>query len=159
MDKVICKDVYGKEYSVNIEDLQQRVGVYAIVIRDDKILLTRQWGGYGIVGGGVDNGETLQQALVREVQEETGLLVAPGKLFHHVTTFYKKDADATPYQSLQLYFQCHYESGEVHSDDITGSEYSYTNGVPEWVNMSDVDKVDFYHSIPLQDIINVMDAK
>lgn len=156
MTTIICKDVYGNEYPTDASELVQRVGVYAVVVRDDKILLTRQWGGYGIVGGGVDNGETLEKALAREVQEETGLTVAVGELFYHATTFFKKNAQATAHQSLQLYFRCEYVDGQIHSDDITDSEQGYTDGAPEWVDINNIDTIDFYHSVELTQIMAAM---
>lgn len=51
------------------------------VIKDGKILIVRRvagdsWGGYyEIPGGGVDEGETFEQAALRELLEETGLEV------------------------------------------------------------------------------------
>lgn len=58
---------------------QQRVAAYAVVLRDDRILLCRLsprisreelW---TLPGGGLDHGEHPRAAVVREIQEETGL--------------------------------------------------------------------------------------
>lgn len=61
-----------------------RIRVAAVIARDDAILLVRHrkdnrdyW---LLPGGGVEFGETLPEALVREVAEETGLEVAPREL-------------------------------------------------------------------------------
>ena len=62
------------------------VAVGAVALRDDgALLLVRRGkapalGRWSLPGGRVDWGETLSDALRREVAEETGLEVAPGKL-------------------------------------------------------------------------------
>ncbi len=66
---------------------RQRLAAYAVLRREpDEILLTRisrhghHPGAWTLPGGGVDHGEDPRNALVREVREETGLLVRPGRL-------------------------------------------------------------------------------
>lgn len=153
--RVICKDVFGNEYEVNVDDLEQRVGVYAVIVKNDKILLTKQWEGFGIVGGGVEKGETLEDAFVREVKEETGLNVKPGKIIHVATTFFKRDKDDTPRQSFQFYMT-HEEPvfGEIINNALTESEKTYTNGIPEWVDLSATDGIDLRHSVSLKTIVD-----
>ena len=57
------------------------------VIRDDagRLLLIRRghepgMGLWSVPGGRVEDGESDEDALVREIREETGLIVAPGRL-------------------------------------------------------------------------------
>lgn len=150
---IICKDVFGNEYKVNADDLEQRIGVYVVIISDNKILLTRQWDGYSLIGGGVEKGETLEEAAVREVKEETGLSVELGGIIYHATTFFKRDSEATPRQSFQFYFVHTSISEKIHISDITDSEKTYTNDVPEWVELEKVKDIDFRHSVDLDTIL------
>lgn len=58
------------------------VGVGVVVWRDDHVLLIRRGtpprdGQWGLPGGAQTVGETLYEAAIREVQEETGLTVIP----------------------------------------------------------------------------------
>ncbi|MCW3043552.1 MAG: hydrolase [Actinobacteria bacterium] len=70
------------------------MAVGAVAIRDDgALLLVRRGkapalGRWSLPGGRVDWGETLSDALRREVIEETGLEVAPGKLAGLVERIY-----------------------------------------------------------------------
>jgi 8-oxo-dGTP diphosphatase len=68
------------------------VGVGAVVLNDDgRILLVRHvprkgdfWGGQWMVsGGGLELGETLEEGVIREVEEETNLKV---EVVRHVST-------------------------------------------------------------------------
>lgn len=65
---------------------RQRLAVKAVVRRGDEVLLARlseravETGRWTLPGGGVDHGESPEHALVRELQEETGLRATVGRL-------------------------------------------------------------------------------
>ena len=150
---IICKDVFGNQYTVPVDELNIRVGVYAVIIEDNKILLTRQWDGYSLIGGGVEKGETIEESIVREVKEETGLTIMPDKIIHQATTFFKRNSEAQANQSIQLYFTHSQLYGQINNGNITDSEKTYTNGTPEWVDLDKVNDIDFRHSVSLRAIL------
>jgi len=58
------------------------LAVSAAIFRDDRVLIVRRarppaHGLYTLPGGGVELGESLEQAVIREVREETGLAIGP----------------------------------------------------------------------------------
>jgi 8-oxo-dGTP pyrophosphatase MutT (NUDIX family) len=74
-------DYYPDPSTITIDQL--RVAVSAIVWDDKGRLLLQQRGdnGYwGFPGGGVEPGETVTEAVMREVWEETGFKIQPGRL-------------------------------------------------------------------------------
>jgi ADP-ribose pyrophosphatase YjhB (NUDIX family) len=86
-----------------------RRAVRAIVVRDGALLVMHRnkFGHeyYTLVGGGVELGEELEQALHRELAEETGLQVANPRLI------FVEDAGA-PYGDQHIYL-CDYVGGEI----------------------------------------------
>jgi 8-oxo-dGTP diphosphatase len=92
------------------------VGVGAIVIIEGRVLLIRRGkeplrGRWVIPGGTVELGETLHEAVVREVTEETGILVRPREV---VLVFdrIERDAAAVLYHYVVVDYLCDYVSGE-----------------------------------------------
>ena len=64
------------------------LAVSAAIIRDGKVLIVRRArppasGIFTLPGGGVEAGETLREAVIREVREETGLAIEPIGLAGH----------------------------------------------------------------------------
>ena len=64
-----------------MERFRLLVAVYLFLIKDDKILLLRRYntgwndGNYSLPAGHIDEGETASNAMVREAQEEIGVLI------------------------------------------------------------------------------------
>jgi 8-oxo-dGTP diphosphatase len=91
------------------------VGVGAVLIHQGKVLLIRRGkeplrGRWVVPGGTVELGETLEQALVREVREETGLVVRPLEV---VAVFdrIEREGDAVRYHYVIVDYLCEYLSG------------------------------------------------
>lgn len=106
--------------------------VAGAVIRDGRVLLVRHTYGAGkgrliIPGGYLKIGETPQEAVVREVFEETGVTVRPDRIAG--IRFNQKDWYAV--------FTAEYVSGEAHSDGDENSEAVWID-VDEAVEREDV---------------------
>ncbi len=88
-----------------------RIRASAIIVSDNRLLLikhdlpTRENPVWMPPGGGVSFGETLEDALTREVKEETGLIVQPLKLLW-IHEFLEK-----PYHALEFYFESSISGG------------------------------------------------
>jgi 8-oxo-dGTP diphosphatase len=88
----------GMTYEKVPETFNPRFEVVSCFIeRDGKILILRrgddksQGGKWGLPAGKVDNGEDLKKAIVREVEEETGLKIPEENLHYFGKTFHNHD--------------------------------------------------------------------
>lgn len=94
--------------------LRLTVGCVLFDARGRVLLMKRSDNGYwALPGGGVEPGESVTEALVREVEEETGLQVRPVHLIGvysnpHVMLRY---ADGHTCQPVSLTFRCELEGG------------------------------------------------
>jgi ADP-ribose pyrophosphatase YjhB (NUDIX family) len=91
------------------------VGVGAVIVHEGRVVLIKRgkpplYGRWVVPGGTVELGETLEEAIVREVEEETGLVVAPREI---LTVFdrIEKDGDRVAYHFVIVDYLCDYVSG------------------------------------------------
>jgi 8-oxo-dGTP diphosphatase len=94
------------------------LAVSAAIFRAERVLIVRRGvppmqGIYTLPGGGVELGETLEQAVMREVREETGLAIEPLSLagFRQVIT---RDAEGKIERHFVILpFAARYLAGEI----------------------------------------------
>jgi mutator protein MutT len=101
------------------------LGVGALIVEQNRVLLVRRanpplQGQWSIPGGLVEVGETTKAAVIREVREETELVIEPVKL---VEVFERIISDATgrvQYHFVLMDYLCRVLSGEA----LAGSDVS-----------------------------------
>jgi 8-oxo-dGTP diphosphatase len=93
------------------------VGVGAVVIDQGKVLLVRRSqaplkGEWSLPGGALELGETLQQGVVREIFEETGLVVVPigiVEILDRITQ--NEESNRVQYHYVLIDFACRVTGG------------------------------------------------
>lgn len=122
---------------------RQRLAVKAVIRRDDTILLARlssyavESGRWTLPGGGVDHGESPEEALVREIREETGLTATPGMLLgvndKHLTGN-APDGRLEDFHAVNLVYAAQVADGEPRVEEVEG-----TTDAVAWVPLADIE--------------------
>jgi 8-oxo-dGTP diphosphatase len=116
------------------------VGTKGVVHYKSKILLLRESslyeegaeeGKWDVPGGRIEEGETLQEGLLREVKEETGLTVSKGRLLGAYDGFPVIKGEKC--HVVRLYFLCESDTDQV--------ELSKDHDAYAWVGEEDDEKV------------------
>jgi 8-oxo-dGTP diphosphatase len=150
---VICHDIKGNKFEITADKLSLRPSVYGVILKNNKVLLSKQWDGYDFPGGGIELGETIKEALIREVKEETGLAVKVGNLITCEDSFFKTPHEVQYVQSILLYYLCEVTGGEISTENFDKYEKEYA-GMPEWIDIKSKDQIKFYNSVDSLAILN-----
>ncbi|MBI3477912.1 MAG: NUDIX hydrolase [Acidobacteria bacterium] len=94
------------------------VGVGAVVLRDNRVLLIRRGqapllGEWSLPGGVLECGESLREATIREVREETGLIVETGELLGVYERVIRSDDGRVRYHYVLIDFLCRMLGGDL----------------------------------------------
>jgi 8-oxo-dGTP diphosphatase len=100
------------------------IGVGAVIVgagshnNEQRVLLIRRGtapllGEWSLPGGVLECGETLREAVVREAQEETGLLVEPGEMLGVYERIIRSNDERVRYHYVLLDFLCRRMGGDL----------------------------------------------
>lgn len=119
-------------------DGQFRVSCYALLVEDGRVLLCRLsptvpgQGQWTLPGGGMRLGEEPEQAMIREVLEETGLNVDPTGLF--LVNSYTSETDPSK-QNIRIVYRARILGGEL-THEIDGS-----TDIPKWIPIEQLNEL------------------
>ncbi|MEM6841930.1 MAG: NUDIX hydrolase [Bacteroidota bacterium] len=103
-------NLYGKEEGY----LTPKVDIRGVVFRDDKLLMVQEKidQGWTVPGGWADVGYSPSEIVVKEVQEEAGITVAPERL---LAVLDKKchNHPPTPFYTYKIFILCRHLAGEI----------------------------------------------
>jgi len=122
------------------------VAGHALIERERKYLITRRskltsykplkW---DLPGGIVESGETLEEAISREVKEETDLEIKIGKI-----VYVYANRDQVPIrQTFQAVYSCKHKSGEVRLNPLEHDLYRWLS----YADILDLDTIDFLREL------------
>jgi len=93
------------------------VGVGAVIVQERRVLLVQRGreplkGHWSIPGGLIEVGESLQNGVIREVREETGLVVEPIELIELLDRIHR-DGDRVRYHYVIADYLCRVTGGAL----------------------------------------------
>lgn len=125
--------------SINADNPSQftRITSRAIALKGNRLLLmyTQRYGDYSLPGGGVDEGESIEQGLLRELQEETGAqnIKVTGEfgLYEEYRPWYKDNFAVIHIKSYCYFCDIDEQLGQAQLE-----HYEQQNGMQaKWVNI------------------------
>lgn len=120
--------------------------VYALIYNEDRkeiLMVNNQGSSWSLPGGAVEKGESLEQAVIRETKEETGLTIGIESILAVNEAFFKEKG----HHAIFITFKAKIIKGEISIQDeneILGIE---------WVGIQRADELMPYHPMGVQKLL------
>lgn len=108
MALIECTTLFGEKKSFPAERVVFRPSVYGVIVHAGQVLFVnmRSTGKLFLPGGGCEIGERLEQALHREVREETGLEIEIERFVGFKEDFFYYDPLDEAFHGLMFFYLC-----------------------------------------------------
>jgi len=159
MQKLICHNAKKEEFEISVDQLTWRPSAYGVLIEDEKILLSCQFGGYDYPGGGMNINETVSEALKREFFEETGIIIEPVRPIYCGTSFFNpshslKNKDKF-WNCVLIYYLVKRVGGKLTADNLDDEEKSFAS-LAQWVDIKTLKNIKFYNEVDNNGLIEAI---
>ena len=114
------------------------VGVGAVIVAEGKVVIVKRkfdpLAGQGsLPGGGVELGETLEESIVREMLEETGLDIEVGPVIEVFDRITRDDDGGVKYHFVLVDYLCWPVGGELRaSSDVADARFVDPSELPHY---------------------------
>ncbi len=152
MKQVECLTLYGETILKPSDELVFRPSVYGLVISDGKLLVvnSRNAKKFHLPGGGIDLGEKIADALVREVKEETGIDVIVKDFFYFKEQFWYYNPSNESFHGILFFYFCE-PTSFIFAPEAEILEMDEEAEKPEWLEIKSLNPANFMES--MQEII------
>lgn len=136
MNSISCKNNFDQTVHLPKEKFSFRPSVYGVITDNGKVLLVknRSNGKFWFPGGGVEIGEKLEEALKREIKEESNLEIEVKDFLLFKENLFTISLSTKLIMPSSFFFLCKPTSkfdGSYICDDLESE-------APQWISISDV---------------------
>lgn len=132
------KNVWMKDIFFDVDGVLFSYRVGGILVKDNKILLTKVGDDYSLPGGHNQIGETSKETIIRKFKEETGLDVEPLSVISTYENFWKRNEKNCHQLCIDYKLKMVDEMQELVPNPNT-KETQYT-----WIELKELSNIDLY---------------